>query len=140
MSQSSVDLVLESVETDGLRFAGHAGGFTVTIDSGVGAVAPTPPQLVLLALGACTGMDVISILRKQRQRVTGYTVVLHGERRDEHPRRYTAIEIVHRLRGHALDDAGVGRAIELSDTKYCSVMAMLADGAAIRSRFELLPA
>src|SRR6185295_17161375 len=65
--------------------------------------APTPMELILIALGGCCGADVVSILEKKRQRVTGYAIEVRGERRAEHPRIYTKIEVVHRLRGHGID-------------------------------------
>jgi len=99
--------------------------------------APTPMELVLIALGGCTGSDVVSILEKKRQRVTGYEIEVRAERRAEHPRIYTSIEVVHRLRGHNIDPKAVAHAIELSDTKYCSVSAMLSAAAKITTRYEI---
>src|SRR5215813_10280516 len=61
--------------------------------------APSPMELVLIALGGCTGADVVSILEKKRQRVTAYDIEVRGTRRDEHPRIYTHIEVIHRVRG-----------------------------------------
>ena len=97
-------------------------------------------EVLLVGLGGCTGMDVISILRKKRQVVLGYEVVLTGERRAEHPRSFTRIEVVHRLRGRELDPKAIEEAIRLSDTKYCSVHATLAPVVEIVSRFEIIPA
>src|SRR5947208_16342163 len=76
--------------------------------------APSPMELVLIALGGCTGADVISILEKKRQRVTAYEIEVRGSRRDEHPRMYTHIEVIHRVRGDAVDERAVARSIELS--------------------------
>ena len=99
--------------------------------------APTPMELVLIALGGCTGSDVVSILEKKRQRGTGYEIEVRAERRAEHPRIYTSIEVVHRVRGHSIDPKAVAHAIELSDTKYCSVSAMLSAAAKITTRYEI---
>lgn len=99
--------------------------------------APTPMELLLIALGGCTGADVVGILEKKRQKVTGYEIEVRGERRAEHPRIYTSIEVVHKLRGRNLDPKAVARAVELSETKYCSVSAMLAASATITARFEI---
>ena len=99
--------------------------------------APTPMELLLIALGGCTGADVQSILEKKRQRVTGYEIEVRGERRAEHPRIYTSLEIIHYVRGHSVDPKAVAHAIELSETKYCSVSAMLAQSATITARFEI---
>jgi putative redox protein len=131
-------LDLETVEGDGLRFrAANDAGRTILLDSGKDAVAPNPMEVLLAALGGCSGMDVIAILRKQRQHVTAYALELVGERREEHPRAYTAIELVHRLTGRGLNPAAVAEAIRLSDTKYCSVHATLAPGVKLTSRFEI---
>lgn len=131
-------LDLETVEGDGLRFrASNDLGRTILLDSGQDAVAPNPTEVLLAALGGCSGMDVIAILRKKRQHVTAYTIELNGQRRDEHPRAYTAIELVHRFTGMDLSAAAIEEAIRLSDTKYCSVHATLAPGVVVTSRFEI---
>ena len=132
-------LTLESLD-DGLIFRGEDDkGRSVLLDSGEGAIAPSPVVALLLALGGCSGMDVIGILRKKRQRVTGYVIELIGQRREEHPRSFTAIEVVHRLTGEGLDPQAIADAIELSDTKYCSVHATLVPGVTVTSRFEIDP-
>ncbi|HWO02372.1 MAG TPA: OsmC family protein [Blastocatellia bacterium] len=99
--------------------------------------APTPMELLLIALGGCTGADVIGILEKKRQQVTGYEIEVKGLRRDEHPRIYTEIEVVHRLRGRGIDPKAVEHAIQLSETTYCSVSAMLGATATIKMRYEI---
>ena len=90
-----------------------------------------------MALGGCSGADVVSILEKKRQKVTGYEIEVRGERRAEHPRIYTKIEVVHRLRGHGIDSKAVADAIHLSETKYCSVSGMLSAAATISMTFEI---
>jgi putative redox protein len=71
------------------------------------------------------------------QRVTEYDIEVRGERRKEHPRIYTSIEIIHRVRGYSIDPKAVAHAIELSETKYCSVSAMLSAAAKITARYEI---
>ena len=133
-------VVLETVDPPGERFAAHLHGDTlVRFDNQASHEAASPVQSLLGALGSCSGIDVIMILRKKRQRVTGYEVLVEGRRRDEHPRIFTHIEVVHRLRGIDLDPGAVAEAVRLSDTKYCSVHAMLEGVAEITSRFEILP-
>src|SRR6185436_20856495 len=100
--------------------------------------APTPMELILMALGGCSGADVVSILEKKRQRVTGYEIEVRGERRAEHPRIYTRIEVVHRVRGHSIDPKAVQHAIDLSEKKYCSVSAMLSASAKLSMSFEII--
>ena len=140
LTPENVSLDLESLGDTGLRFTGHSGSLTVPFDSGPDAQAVNPARMLLLALGACTGMDVISILRKKRQAVTGYQIALHGERRAEHPRTYHTIEVVHRVRGHDISAEAVEEAVRLSATKYCTVNAQIAPTAAITHRSEVLPA
>jgi putative redox protein len=92
----------------------------------------------LIALGSCTAVDVISILQKKRQQVTEYRVEVRGTRRPEHPRSYTRMEVRHILRGHNLSERAVAQAIELSETKYCSVAATLRPTAEIISSYEII--
>jgi len=99
--------------------------------------AASPMELVLIALGGCTGADVASILEKKRQRVTSYDIEIRAERRDEHPRIYTKIEVTHLVRGYGVDEKAVAHAIELSETKYCSVSAMLAATAQIVTSYKI---
>jgi len=131
-------LELETVEGARMRFAARVGEHSFLFDSGAEAEGPTPMQAVMAALGGCTAMDVISILRKKRQAVTGYEVEVVGERRtDQHPKVFTRLEVVHRVRGHGISEAAVAEAIRLSDTRYCPVHAMLGSAVAITSRYEI---
>ena len=133
----AVSLELESIDT-GLRFAGHSNSFDLVVDSGPGAVAPNPVRLLMLALGACTGMDVISILRKKRLTVTGYSIGVSGQRRAEHPRTFTNLEVVHRVRGRDVTAAAVEEAVRLSATRYCTVTAQIGNSATITHRVEVV--
>jgi putative redox protein len=100
--------------------------------------APSPMELLLVALGSCTGVDVVSILRKKREQVTDYRVEVRGERRDEHPRSYKRMEVHHIVTGRNISERSVAQAIELSETKYCSVAATLRPTAEIVSTFEII--
>lgn len=102
-------------------------GHSVVMDSpALGANSGMKPvELMLVALAGCTGMDVISILKKKRQRVVDFEVTVSGERRSEHPKAWTKMHIEFVVWGHDIDPAAVERAIELSETKYCSVTATL---------------
>lgn len=135
----------ENIKTARLSYSGED-AFVAQAQSGHAIVtsfspdktgAPSPMELVLVALGGCTGADVIGILEKKRQVVTSYEIEVRGERRDEHPRIYTTIEVVHRLRGRHLDERAVEHAIKLSEEKYCSVSAMLKEAATITTRYEI---
>jgi len=113
----------------GLAFDGTAGsGFSVRLDTTAeegGGTGFSPMELVLVGHAACTGMDVISILKKKRQDVTGFEVRAHGLRADDPPKVFTDITLEYIVRGHNVDPQAVERAIELSETKYCSVNGML---------------
>jgi putative redox protein len=102
------------------------------------ASAATPMELLLIALGACTAVDVVSILKKKRQKLMSYRVEVRGERRDEHPRSYSRMEVHHIIEGHGISDKAVAQAIELSETKYCSVAATLRPTVEIVSSFEIV--
>lgn len=105
--------------------AGPPGRPAVLVD-GDSAVAVSPVELLLVAAATCSAADVVSILEKQRVRLRSLEVGLRGTRRDEHPRRYTALHFVFSLSGDGADDVKARRAIDLSLEKYCSVVASLA--------------
>jgi len=131
-------LKLMTVEGTGRQFVAETqSGHTVLMDDAEGHTGPKPIELALLALGGCTAFDVIGILRKKRQVVTGYEVEVRAEQREEPPNYFTRVEIKHRLHG-SIDPGAVERAIELSETKYCSVGAMIAKTAKIDSTFEIV--
>jgi putative redox protein len=100
--------------------------------------AATPVELLLIALGSCTAVDVISILQKKREHVTAYRVEVKGERRSEHPRHFTRMEVRHIVRGRNISGKSLAQAIELSETKYCSVAATLRPTVEIISSYEIL--
>ncbi len=137
---NTASVVLQTIESPGIVFEARLGsGTRFLMDSGATPQGPSPVEALLAALGACGGMDVIGILRKKRQVVTGYEVALDGQRSTDHPRRFTRIEIVHRVRGRDLNPSAVEEAIRLSDTMYCSVHATLAPSVEIVSRYEIIP-
>jgi putative redox protein len=141
MNRKSAHLTLETVEGTGQRFGVLTGsGMRMTLDDRNGQQGPTPVETLLVALGGCSGMDVVSILRKKRQDIRHYEVVVTGEQREEHPRRFQRIEILHRVHGADLSPAALEDAIRLSDTKYCSVHASLVPEIEIISRYEIVPA
>lgn len=125
---------------DGLRFTGTTpSGHTIELDSNVDGApsAPTPMEAQLVALGGCTAMDTISILRKMRQEVMEYDVRLSAARATEHPRVYTSIVPTHVVRGRGISEANVQRAIQLTMTRYCPVFAMLSPTVEIHERYEI---
>jgi putative redox protein len=115
---------------DGMAFEGVAeSGGTVTLDArpdhGGAGRGPSPMETVLLALGGCTGMDVVSILRKMRAPLEGLEIRVTAERAADHPQVFTRIGLEYVFKGPGLDPAQVKRAVELSQERYCSVAAML---------------
>ncbi len=113
----------------------------VTIDTNSQrAIAPSPMELLLIALGSCTAVDVIGILRKKRGEVKEYRVEVRGERRNDHPRSYKKLELHHIVRGRNITERGLKQAIELSESRYCSVAATLRPTAEIVSSFEIIEA
>ncbi|MEO8027209.1 MAG: OsmC family protein [Bryobacteraceae bacterium] len=114
--------------------SGHA---QVVTSNGREQGAASPMELLLIALGTCTAIDVESILKKKRERVTSYRVEVHGDRREEYPKSFTKMYVRHIFRGHALKEEAVQRAIELSETKYCSVAATLRPTVEIVSSYTI---
>ena len=133
-------VVLKQVE--GITLAGLSdSGHWVMVDGpeslGGSAAGPRPMELILLGLGGCTSMDVISILQKKRVALNGYECHIEAECATEHPKVYTHITLKFIFYGEDIPPAAVERAIELSETKYCSVTAMLSKTAEIRSEYEI---
>ena len=119
----------------GITPSGHAQ--VLDTDSERGSAA-SPMELLLIALGSCTGIDVISILKKKRQQVTDYRIEVSGQRRPQHPRAYTGMQVHHILSGRSLSEKAVAQAVELSEAKYCSVAATLRPTVEIVSSFEII--
>jgi len=120
----------------GLAFEGRVEGRpSIAIDAD-GKTGPGPMDALLLALAACTASDVASILEKMRFTVRGMTVDVTGERRPEHPKRYTSIVLTYWIRAPGAPEERVRHAIELSLEKYCSVSHSLAPD--IARRYELV--
>lgn len=138
-----LDATLQFIE--GMEFSITSGSdHQVTIDAGVADGGknrgPTPMELILMGTAGCTAMDVVSILRKKRQKVTAYQVHIHGTRAPTHPMVFTAITIEHVVSGHHISGDAVARAIDLSVTKYCGAHAMLSKTATITTSYRILEA
>lgn len=100
--------------------------------------APTPVEMLLVAVAACTAADVISILLKKRQQVSDYIVEITGTRAEDHPRKFTAFHINHIVHGRSVSEKALADAVELSDTKYCSVAATVRPTAVITTSYEIV--
>ncbi len=132
------------LETE-MRFDAEAGsGHHLTLDAaehgGGHNEGFRPMELLLVGLAGCTGMDVISILRKKRQQVTGYAVHVVGVRAEEHPMVLVEIDVVHIVTGHHIQSEAVARAIQLSEERYCGAGAMLGKVAHITHTFRIIEA
>jgi len=130
--------------TDGMQFVGTAdSGHAVVMDGppsvGGNDTASRPSELLLMAFGGCSGMDVISVLRKKKQDVTEFEVSVNGTTMDEHPRYFKEIHIEYIIKGRNISDAAVQRAIDLSLDKYCMVGTTIAKAADITSSFRIIP-
>lgn len=115
---------------DGLRFVAnddkaHSIVMDVSKEHGGEGSGFGPMQLLLVAFGGCTGIDVVEILRKQRQKLEGLEIVVSGERVSKQPRVYGKVHVEYRLKGKGMQERAVRRATQLSQDKYCSVGATL---------------
>ena len=124
--------------TDGERFVGNASsGHAIVIDSDRERnTAAGPMELVLIGLCVCTATDVVSILRKKREPFSGIHVKAEAERATEAPMVYTSIKLIYTITGHVSRKAAED-AIRLSESKYCSVSAMLKSTARITTELHL---
>jgi putative redox protein len=109
-----------------LVFEGSGTGQPPIVVDGATQVATSPVQLLLVACATCTGVDVVDILKKMRVELRSLDVEVEGTRREDYPRRFTAIHFRFRVGGDGVDEAKMRRAVDLSLEKYCSVMASLA--------------
>src|SRR3954469_5995631 len=118
--------------------SGHAFVMDGAPEAGGRNIGPRPMETVLAGTGGCAAFDVVLILRKSRQDISGCEVELKAERADSDPKVFTRIHMHFVVRGRALKQALVERAIELSHDKYCSASAMLGKTAAITHDYEII--
>ncbi|MFM7231826.1 MAG: OsmC family protein [bacterium] len=120
-----------------LRFeAGFPRG-TAVMESGKEAQAPNPVQHLMTAVAACMAVDVVTILRKKRLVVTGYTIDMQGERAPTPPQYFTSLTFTHHVRGQGIPREAVEQAIQLSSDTYCSVKHTLRPDVAIHNHIEI---
>jgi len=139
-SDSSTPDFIKVKWIDGLRFvatdsAGHSFVMDASKQSGGDGSGFSPMQLLLIALGGCTGMDVVHIMRKQRQQVNSLEILVSGKRVEEPPRVYNNIHAEYKIKGKRIKENAVQRAIQLSEDKYCSVGATLRAKAKVTSNY-----
>ena len=129
--------LITGMQFTGVASSGHSVAMDAAEQQGGQDAGFRPMELLLVGLAGCTGMDVISILRKQQQLVTGYELRVRGVRADAHPMVFTDITVEHVVTGHHLDPAAVARAVELSEARYCGAGAMLGQVARLTHTFEV---
>ena len=125
---------------ENLRFKARPdSGFEVVIDSPTrpDCQGASPMELVLIGIAGCMAMDVVSIMGKMKQELTAATVEIAGERAPNHPKIFTSIAIVFRLKGHDLEREKAERAIELSRSTYCSAINSLRPDSSVSISVEL---
>ena len=115
-------------------------GHAVVLESGGKSKAPSPMELLLVGMAGCTAVDVVHILKRMRQPVTNVQVNVKGDRAEKPPRVYTDIEVEYEVTGRGLSEEKVRRAVEMSETTYCSASVMLGKTATITSTIRILDA
>ena len=119
--------------------SGHAVLMDATLNGGGMGTAPSPMELVLLSLGGCGGMDVVSILKKMRVKWERFEILFESERASEHPKVFTKIHLIYRIWGDDIPEENLKKAIDLSQERYCSVAAMLRGSAEITYDYRINP-
>lgn len=128
---------------DGRAFVGESGsGHAVVMDgapeSGGRNIGVRPMEMLLLGLGGCTAFDIVMILERMREKVTGLDIALEAERAAEDPKVFTHVKLIYKVTGRKLKPANVERAVNLSAEKYCSASAMFGKTAKIEHSFEVI--
>jgi len=127
----------------GLQFVGESSsGHAIVMDSdpevGGHNTGPKPMELLLIGIGGCSGMDVVSILKKKRQDITGIEVNVKGEEAEDYPKKYTGITLEFIVRGRNISEDAVKKAIDLSMNKYCSVKATIEGSAKVNFSYRIV--
>ncbi|KAF0144274.1 MAG: putative redox protein [Nitrospirae bacterium] len=136
MSEAKVTYV------DGLQFvaaatSGHAVVMDGDVEVGGRDTGPRPMEMLLMGIGGCSGMDVISILKKKKQDVKGLEINVKGDKAENYPKKFTDINLEFVVRGKNISEDAVKRAVELSMEKYCSVKATLEGSAKITYNYRI---
>ena len=114
----------------------HGHSIALTGDDEHGGIRPS--QALLIALGACSSVDVVEVLRKKRLVLQSLDVTVTGEQENDPPWPYRKIHVSYRLKGEGLTEKAVAQAIKLSEEKYCSVSATVRGVAEVTTEFEIL--
>ncbi len=131
---------VENVCFVGESGSGHAVVLDGAPDAGGRNLGMRPMEMLLVGMGACTSFDVVTILKKGRQRITDCVAEIQAERADEVPKVFTKIHVHFVVTGHGLNPSQVERAVKLSAEKYCSASIMLGKTAEVTHDFEIVEA
>ncbi len=137
------DMTVRATLESGMRFdvetgSGHHVLLDANVNNGGQNSGPQPMEMLLVALAGCSGMDILAILRKKRQDISGYELRIHGLRAEEHPKVFLDITLEHIFTGHDIRPEAVKRAIELTEERYCGASAMLGKTAMIGHTFTII--
>jgi putative redox protein len=125
---------------EGMADSGHRVPLSAKVTEGGDGNAPTPMELMALGLAGCTALDVISIMTKKRQDVTGFEVQAHIKRATEHPKVFTGVVLEYIVTGRGVEEAALVRSIELSATRYCPAHAMFKQVFPIEMKYHIYEA
>jgi len=124
----------------GERFVGiDSTNHSVVLSTTAAGVGMKPSELLLVALGSCTAVDIVQIMEKKRQPLSHLEIVVNGEQDADPPWTFRKIHITYRVAGKGITDKAISQAIELSEEKYCSVASTLRGVAEITADYEILP-
>ncbi len=137
MVEAKVKLI-KNMQFQGTATSGHTLIMDADDESGGVNAGFRPMELLLVGFGGCSGMDVISILRKKRQQISGLEVNITGEKSDSYPKVYKTVHIEYVVFGSVVEPQAVERAISLSLEKYCSVGATLAKAGTITHSYKIV--
>jgi putative redox protein len=137
MGKAKITLV-EGMQFSGIADSGHEVMMDASLSVGGKDRGIRPSELIPVSFGGCSGMDVISILRKKKQEVTGLAINVKSEQAPSHPHKFTSLHIEYEIKGRDLSEEAVKRAIELSLDRYCSVGATLGMSANITHSYRIV--
>ncbi len=128
---------------NGMQFVGEAdSGHAIVMDGtpevGGKNTGLRPMELLLVGIGGCSGMDVISILKKKKQDVTGFEINVNGQKAETYPKKFTEIDMEFVIKGKNISEEAVKRAVQISMDKYCSVKASLEGSADIKFVYKII--
>lgn len=131
-------MIVKSTWNGGHRFDGYVGDYSpVGMEWGENRKSASPMELLLVSLAGCTGMDVVDILQKMREKITKVEVSVDGERRREHPKIWSSVSVTYDIYGRNLSSDKSEKAVKLSVEKYCSVAAMFRPEISLKHSFKL---